>query len=153
MDGDELAYELINQYYKYNVIDTRSKEEFEQFHIPTAINIPLNELSETRFRSYLTQREKVNVFYSDNIDDAKRAYLTSGYYGKANNIALTTTAKEFQNNYFNINTQTDELSKKEQDIFSFRTDAATKLTEINEALLKMDKPVEKKEVRVQGGCS
>ena len=30
MEGDKLAYELMNQYYKYNVIDVRTPEEFER---------------------------------------------------------------------------------------------------------------------------
>ena len=41
MEEDKLAFELMHNYYRYNVIDVRSAEEFKAFHIPTAINIPL----------------------------------------------------------------------------------------------------------------
>ena len=44
IDGDKLAYELVNNYYLYNVIDVRTPQEYKAFHIPTAINIPLAEL-------------------------------------------------------------------------------------------------------------
>ena len=153
MDGDEVANELMNQYYKYNVIDVRSKEEFEQFHIPTAINIPLSELSNLENRSVLNQREKINIFYAGDNEDAQRAYLTAEYFGKAENIAMKTTADQFKKNYFELTTVSENSSKKEKDIYLFRSNAAIKLNEIQEALLKMDQPVEKKVARVQGGCS
>lgn len=152
MDGDELANELINQYYKYNVIDIRSKEEFDQFHIPTAINIPLAELSLIENRSILKQREKVNVFYAGDIQDAERAYLSAQYFGKAENIALKTSASQFQQNYYQVHDITNITSKKEKNTILFRTNAALKLNKINDALMKMNKPVEKKAARVQGGC-
>jgi len=153
MDGDEVAHELMNQYYKYNVIDVRSKEEFEQFHIPTAINIPLAELSNLENRSVFSQREKINIFYAGESVDAQRAYLTAEYFGKAENIVMITTADQFKKNYFELSTVSENSSKKEKDIYLFRSNAAIKLNEIQEALLKMDQPVEKKVARVQGGCS
>ncbi|MCU4165379.1 YeeE/YedE thiosulfate transporter family protein [Carboxylicivirga caseinilyticus] len=153
MDGDELADELISQYYKYNLIDVRSKEDFDKFHIPTAINIPLTELSDIKYRAILKQREKTNIFYAENDNDSKRAYLIAEYFGKAENIALTTSAQEFHKNYFDIESLSENASKREKNIYHFRVSAATKLNEIKEALSKMDKPVEKKVTRVQGGCS
>nr|WP_321452132.1 YeeE/YedE thiosulfate transporter family protein [uncultured Carboxylicivirga sp.] len=153
MDGDEVANQLMNQYYRYNVIDVRSKEEFEAFHIPSAINIPLTDLAKLENRAILRQREKTNVFYASDIPDAKRAYLTAEYFGKAENIAMTTTANQFKTNYFDLPELSENASKQEKTIYLFRSNAAIRLNEIKEALLKMDKPVEKKVARVQGGCS
>ncbi|MCU4173490.1 YeeE/YedE thiosulfate transporter family protein [Carboxylicivirga sp. N1Y90] len=153
MDADKLAYELMHQYYQYNVIDVRSKEAFEKFHIPTAINVPLNELNKQENRYLLQQNIKTNVFYGDDVDNAKRALLISKYYGKAENAALSASANDFNVQFFQIAEQNAPATKDEMNTYNFRVDAATKLTEIAKAVANLDKPVVKKVSRVKGGCS
>ncbi|WP_075591412.1 YeeE/YedE thiosulfate transporter family protein [Labilibacter marinus] len=153
MNADKLAYELMNHYYKYNVIDVRTPEEYKEFHIPTAINIPLEELHQSMNLSTVIQNIKTNVFYGADIYQSQRACMVSKYFGKSDNFALDLTAEEFNKQYFLLSEVDENGSKADVDLFKFRKDAAEKLTEIGEAVANLDKPVEKKASRVAGGCS
>jgi len=152
MEGDKLAYELMHQYYKYNVIDVRSAEEFKAFHIPTAINIPLNKLHEAENLAIIVQNIKTNVFYGASYEQSQRACLVAKYHGKADNFALSSTANEFNSNFFLLSDDPIQANVQ-QDVYLFRKDAAQKLKEIGEAVANLDRPVVKKAKRVQGGCS
>lgn len=152
MDGDKLAFELINQYYQYNMIDVRPAEEFKKFHIPTAINIPLEDLHKQENLSRILQNIKVNVFYGDSFEQAQRACLIAQYHGRADNYVMTITANEFNSNFFMLTTETPD-SKLAHETYIFRKEAGQKLKEIGEAVANLDKPLEIKEKRVKGGCS
>ena len=152
MEGDKLAYELMHQYYQYNVIDVRSAEEFKAFHIPTAINIPLDKLHEAENLAIIVQNIKTNVFYGASYEQSQRACLVAKYHGKADNFALSNTADEFNSNFFLLSDDPIEANV-DQDVYIFRKDAAQKLKEIGEAVANLDRPVVKKVKRVQGGCS
>ena len=153
MDADKLAYELMNQYYKYNVIDVRSPEEFKAFHIPTAINIPLEEMPKSANLALVIQNIKINVFYGADIYQSQRACMVSKYFGKSDNFALDLTADEFNQQYFLLANKDLEGSKTDVDLYKFRKEAGEKLKEIGEAVANIDKPVQKKATRVKGGCS
>jgi hypothetical protein len=64
--ADKLAYEIVNNYYELNIIDVRTPEEFEAFHLPMAINIPFEQMMERQYEPLFRQRLKSNVFYADN---------------------------------------------------------------------------------------
>jgi len=153
MAGDKLAYELMNQYYKFNVIDVRSPEEYNKFHIPTAINIPLEEMDKSSNLHIVIQNLKTNVFYGVDSLQAQRACMISKYFGNSDNFALGLTADEFNKQYFLISEVDPNGTKHEVDIQNFRIEAGKKLNEIGEAVSNLDKPIEKKATRVSGGCS
>lgn len=153
IDSDKLAYELINNYYNFNLIDVRSKEEFEKSHIPTAINIPLEQLDNLEYRPLFRQRIKTNVFYGASINQASRACLLARFHGDNNGLALKENMDEFHNLFYAQPPLGDNPTKQELILKLFREDAARQLDEIEAALSAMSKPVEKKERVVQGGCS
>ena len=153
MEEDKLAFELMHNYYQYNVIDVRSAEEFKAFHIPTAINIPLEELHKTEYINQVVQNIKTNVFYGANFEQAQRACLVAKYHGRAENFALNCTALEFNEDFFLLTDDQAPDNKVDGETFVFRKSAAQKLKEIGEAVANLDKPVVKKAKRVQGGCS
>lgn len=152
IESDKLAYELMHQYYKFNVIDVRSAEEFKEFHIPTAINIPLDKLHNSENIARVVQNIKTNVFYGNSFEQAQRACLVAKYHGKADNFALNSTANEFNTDFFLLSDNEPD-NKADNEIYIFRKDASKKLREIGKAVANLDKPVVKKAKRVQGGCS
>lgn len=154
IDADKLAYELMNNYYAYNLIDIRSKEEYDSFHISTAINIPLEELKNLEYRPMFRQRIKTNVFYGASLKDASRACLLARYHGDVNGLALKENADEFYQLFFSTTTAVQlNPTKQELTLQLFRENAAQKMLEIEAAVSSMSKPVEKKVRVVQGGCS
>jgi rhodanese-related sulfurtransferase len=153
IDSDKLAYELVNNYYAYNVIDVRSKAEYDSFHIATAINIPLNELGNLIYRPLFRQRIKTNLFYGNSMKEASRACLLARYHGDKNGLALREDAAAFRELFYGPVTNDSLLTKHELTVFLFRKDAAQKMREIEVAVSNLSKPVEKKVRVVQGGCS
>ncbi|MGQ1890751.1 YeeE/YedE thiosulfate transporter family protein [Thermophagus sp. OGC60D27] len=153
IDPDQLAFELVNNYYHYNVIDVRSPEEYQQFHIATAINIPLDELHNPAYRELLNQRIQTNVFYGASPLQAKKACLIARYHGNTTSRALNVTADEFKEIFYGQLVMPDNPTKEEQTVILFRQQAALKMNEIENNLASKQKPVKKKITRVQGGCS
>lgn len=153
IDADKLAYELINNYYAYNLIDIRSKEEYDSFHIATAINIPLEQLKNLEYRPLFRQRIKTNVFYGASLNSASRACLLARYHGDVNGLALKENADQFHQLFFLPKALGATPTKQELTIKLFRESAARKMAEIETAVSSMSKPIEKKVRVVQGGCS
>ncbi|MBN2165231.1 MAG: YeeE/YedE family protein [Marinilabiliaceae bacterium] len=153
IDSDKLAFEIINNYYKYNIIDVRSQADYDSFHIATAINIPLNKMVDSEYRNLFNQRIKTNVFYGSSLDDAKRACLLARFHGDDNGLALASTAEQFKTIFFNVQSLGKTYSRKELTIYTFREQASRKMKEIEESVSNISKPVEKKVRVIQGGCS
>lgn len=153
IDADKLAYELINSYFEYNIIDIRPKAEYDSFHIATAINIPLENLAQLEYRPLFRQRVKTNVFYGGDFEDAKRACLLARFHGDDSGLALQETAEVFQQMFFFPENLPMEPTRQQLTVRTFREDAARKMEEIQAAVSAMSQPIEKKVRVVQGGCS
>lgn len=72
---DEVAFELINGNPSIQLIDVRTPAEFEKFHLPGAINIPMADLLLEDWESTLNQDVKTNVLYSNGTIFASQAYI------------------------------------------------------------------------------
>jgi hypothetical protein len=150
MGIDNLISELLNSNNQYNLIDLRSAEEFNKSHIPLALNIPMEEIENYEWQDYFKQKFKTNIFYSDDIEEAKKAYLLSEYIGESKKVILA----EPLSGYFNLLVRDSEhSSKKEITVNEWRLDSHNKLLEKEIFLSKFSAPVKKKISAVQGGCS
>lgn len=69
------------------LIDVRTKEEYEEGHIPNAINVPMEEI-ENRFEEEYPDKEKFYGFYchSGGRSEAVSSFLSSLGYTNAINI-------------------------------------------------------------------
>jgi len=85
---DELADRLVNKDPSIQLIDVRDPDEFEQFSLPGAINIPLNDLLNDQWNAYLNQDLKMNIFYSNGTVEANEAWLITRQLGYENNYIL-----------------------------------------------------------------
>jgi rhodanese-related sulfurtransferase len=150
MTVDNLISELLSNNNQYNLIDVRSKEEFKKTHIPLALNIPLADLENYEWQDYFKQKFKTNIFYSDNIDEAKKAYLLSEYIGESKKVILANSINE----YFDLlETNEKTITKKEQVVSNWRIRSHNELIEKEKFLSKFSAPVKKKANIVKGGCS
>jgi hypothetical protein len=153
IDADKLAYELINNYYEVNLIDVRSPEDYGKYHLPMAINIPFDSITNREWRGYFTQDLKKNVFYSDVDSVAKRACLRARFMGDSDNYVLKQSTEQFKTMFFPEEGFQFAATSKEKELQRFRKSAAEKMKELNESLKNLNKPVKKKVRRIQGGCS
>ncbi len=152
--SDKLAYELTNNYYKINLIDVRTPEAFEAYHLPLAINIPLENMLNSEYRQIFTQHHKINVFYADVETTAKMACLKARFIGKSQNFVLNSSTQEFKSMYFDMSEPLAvDASKEQRSIYNFRVQSGKHIKALEESLKSSSQPIEKKTRKVQGGCS
>ena len=153
ISSDKLADELVNNYYKINLIDVRTKEEFEKDHLPLAINIPLDEFLYRKYEDYFKQKHKTNIFYSNDSITHKEACLTARFVGKSNNLILRETADGFKHIILQAQAPAPNAGKEIYEEYLFRSEAARKLSELQTAFENLNKPVTKEVKKASGGCS
>lgn len=149
---DKLANEIVNNYYKINIVDVRSPEAFKAYHLPFAINIPLEKMTAREWKTILKQKHKANYFYADNQQDAKKAYLFAMNLGDADNYILSEPATGFKKMFTDLVPPAENAGKNEQNIYNFRRKAATDMATLVEALKNSTQPVVAKTTKIKGGC-
>lgn len=152
MSADKLANEIVNNYYAINVIDVRTTEEFEKFHIPMAINMPFDRMMDRQWESILRQRMKTNIFYADSDTLVKMACLKANYIGKSDNFILHETAGEFRQMFFMADAPPPGSSKHLIEVYNFRSQAAAGMQSLVNSLKNIGAPVKKEVTKVRGGC-
>lgn len=154
IDGDKLAFEIVNNYYKWNVIDVRSPEAYKGWHLPLAINIPLDSMMNREWEPLLKQNHKKNIFYADDIMEAQRAFTTSQVLGQADAYILVNTATEFRAMFFDAQKPPLDAGKNLMNLYNFRIKSATEMNELARALERFhSKPKIIKIKKVKGGCA
>ncbi len=153
MNPDKLAFELMNQYYMYNVVDVRTPEEYKAFHIPTAINIPLADLHKSENLGIIVQKVKTNIFYGADSIQSQRACMVSKYFGQSDNYALNINANDFKKQFYLISDLKANGSKEDVELYNFRKEAGNKLKEIEKSVSNINQPIKKKVRKIKGGCS
>jgi len=149
---DKLAVELTNNYQKINLIDVRSPEKFKESHIPLAINIPLDNFFEKRYRSFFKQNYKTNIFYADVDTIAKMACLSAKFMGRSENKILDGSANDFISTVFEPEQPDSTATKRDYNMYEFYRETAVKLDKLQTIMSKFDKPVIKQAKPAAGGC-
>jgi rhodanese-related sulfurtransferase len=85
---DAVAEMIVNKDPSLQLIDVRSKKEFDKYSLPGAINIPLSSLLSTEFEDIFNQGAKMNVFYSNGTLQADEAWMITRQLGYVNNYVL-----------------------------------------------------------------
>jgi hypothetical protein len=154
MDADKLAFELVNNYYKWNVIDVRSPQEYKAWHLPLSINIPLDSILNREWASYFKQSQKKNIFYSDDLNQAKKAFILGSVIGNADEYILSNTAAEFKTMFYSPAPPTEDAAMDVVNLYNFRVSSAKQMNDLAKSLERFySKPKPKKVRKVQGGCS
>jgi len=152
MQVDELTFELVNHAHKYHVIDVRDTTRFNKLSIPTAINIPLEELSDRAWSQLFNQPYKRLIFIGDQPDEVRRAAILAQELGDEDPIIFEPAIARFQQVVFEASLPTNP-DKLQRDRYDYYIRAAKQLRKLEERLKRMQAPVEKKEVVVKGGCA
>ncbi|MDD4143684.1 MAG: YeeE/YedE thiosulfate transporter family protein [Prolixibacteraceae bacterium] len=150
--ADKLANEIVNNYYKFNIIDVRPEQEFEKYHLPMAINIPFGKMMELQYQSVFRQRLKTNVFYADSDTLVRMACLKAKYIGRSDNYILKESVGEFREMFFEAEPPPPNALKSQIDLYNFRTVTAQKMEYLVNSLKNIGAPVKMEPVTVKGGC-
>ncbi len=85
---DEVAHMVVTKDPSLVLIDVRAETEYEKFHLPGAINIPLSSLLDDQWTDYINQDLRYNVFYSNGTVNANQAWMLTRQLGFTNNYVL-----------------------------------------------------------------
>jgi rhodanese-related sulfurtransferase len=85
---DQVADMVVQKDPSLQIIDVRSKDEYDIFHLPGAINIPLNDILSADYEGILNQDVKMNVFYSNGTTQSNEAWMITRQLGYMNNYVL-----------------------------------------------------------------
>ena len=85
---DQVADMLINKDPYLQLIDVRTPEEYDQFHLPGAINVPLDNILSDQWADILDQDLKMNVLYSNGTTHSNQAWMLIRQLGYSNNYVL-----------------------------------------------------------------
>jgi rhodanese-related sulfurtransferase len=156
---DEMANAMINNDPEYQLIDVRTKEEYEKFSLPGAMNIPLDSLFNEEWSLYIDQVARKNVFYCNGTTQASEAWMLTRQKGFQNNYIL----RGGLNNWFATIIEPEEPSAAngEEDIFDYQARLGAKqfftgagAADNASSKKKAKKPVpRRKKKMVAGGCS
>ena len=151
--ADKLAIELTNNYYKINLIDVRNPLKFKEYHLPLAINIPLDSLLNREWQKYFTQKFKTTVFYADTLIEARKAYVIAKSLGDADCYILHENTSEFKHIILDAKISETVTSKEQQQLQQFRAENARIIFDLANRLKKQSEPEKKVTKKVKGGCS
>ena len=85
---DEVAHMIVSKDPSLVLIDVRAETEYEKFHLPGAINIPLSSMLDDQWEDYINQNLRYNVFYSNGTVNANQAWMLPRQLGYKNNYVL-----------------------------------------------------------------
>jgi rhodanese-related sulfurtransferase len=152
ISADKLASEMVSNYYQLNIIDVRSPEEFEAYHLPLAINIPFEQLMERQYEPIFRQKVRNNIFYADSDTLVRMACLKAKFIGKSENLILKESSAEFRKMFFELEEPPVGALKNEIDTYNFRKQSAANMESLVNALKNIGAPVKREVVAVKGGC-
>jgi len=151
--ADKLAMELTSNYYKINLIDVRSPLKFKEYHLPLAINIPLDSMLNREWQKYFSQKYKTNVFYADSPIEARKAYIIAKKSGQADCFILRESTSGFKQIIVDAKVSDTLHSKEQQQLQQFRAENARIIFDLDIRLKKQLEPEKKVTKKVKGGCS
>ncbi len=159
---DELAQWLVEQDPSIRLIDVRNPSDYEAYHLPEAINIPLDVILTEQFEAYFDQDIKMNILYSNGTVAAQQAWMILRQLGYENNYVLQGGLNYWTETIMNPQAPSNLSPNEEIARYSFRKGASQALggasvqsTSITTDQAKSAKPPlirRKKKKAPEGGC-
>jgi rhodanese-related sulfurtransferase len=72
---DAVADMLVKKDPSLVLVDLRSKSDYDQFHLPGAINVPIDNILSEDYAGLFDQDLKMNVLYSNGTTNASQAWM------------------------------------------------------------------------------
>lgn len=166
LSSDNLASFLINQDPSIVLVDIRTENEFNKYHIPTAINIPFEQLMDEVHQTVLNQEKQTIVLYSNDHLLADNAWFLTRNLAYKNIIVLKDGLNGFYNTILNPETPSTIASSEEKELYLLRKASGiffgvpfnnapqkTAPLTIKKPVVKEVEPVKKVKVEIEeGGC-
>jgi rhodanese-related sulfurtransferase len=128
---DQVARMLVSEDSTLQLIDIRPANEFREFSIPGAINIPYTELIGRDPETYLLKGNAKNIFYSNGSLNAGYALILAGGLGYDNCAIIKGGMNEWINTVLNTRFSGDVITARENALFETRKRATRLFSEFN----------------------
>lgn len=160
MSTDEIADAVIQKDPSFQLIDVRAQDEYEKFHLPNAINIPLIDILSDEWADFLDQDVKMNVFYSNGNLKSNEAWMITRQLGFENNYVMQGGLNYWAENIMDPKAPASTSPDDEIAKYDFRKGASMALgggavSTTKSTSTDSPKPViirKKKKKRAAGGC-
>ena len=86
--ADEVAHWLVSKDPSLQLIDVRTPDEFQKYHLESAINIPISAILNDEYRDYVDQGIMMNVLYSNGTIGSHQAWMILRQLGFENNYVM-----------------------------------------------------------------
>jgi len=158
---DVVADMLVQKDPSLRLIDVRTPEEFDDYSMPGAINVPLSNLLADEYTDILHQDAYVNVFYSNGSVYANQAWMITRQLGYENNFVLEGGLNYWFGNILSPEEPSVTSPNEEFAQYDFRKSAAAALggggvvsTETDVPAVKAVKPpvTARAKKKPSGGC-
>ena len=100
INTEKVANSIINEQKDLYLVDVRSAQEYNDFHLPEANNIPLNDILNTSSLKNIVQKNKTTVLYSNGSVNADMAWFFITRYGIDNIYVLNGGLNKFYDDIF-----------------------------------------------------
>lgn len=154
---DRVATLLNNEDEQLQLIDLRSKQEFDKFNIPGAINVPFDQFFNRHPETWLYNPNARYVFYSNNDLNASYALVLAKGLGYENCFVMKGGLNEWFTTVMESSFKGDRITPRENAIFENRKKARQFFTEINSLpdSLKQQFAEAKRQAerKLDGGCN
>jgi rhodanese-related sulfurtransferase len=157
---DQVAKMIVEKDPSLQLIDVRTPDEFDKYHLPGSINIPLTDLLSEEWEGYIDQDVVMNVFYSNGTLKANEAWMITRQLGYLNNYVLQGGMNYWAETI--LNPQKPDITSPDEEIarYNFRKGAGMALGGNIDANMEQsteEAPIPKvkkrpKRKRVAGGC-
>jgi len=124
ISSDDLADRMINKDPSMILVDVRSKNEFQKFTLPGAINVPLENFLNEETLPYLDQNIYDIVLFSNDNFFANEAWLIGNRLGFNNLYVLKGGLNDWFSTIFNPTVPPETANKEAFDLYDFRKAAA-----------------------------
>jgi len=160
MSTDEIADMVVQKDPSFQLIDVRAQDEYEKFHLPNAINIPLIDILSDEWADFLDQDIKMNVFYSNGNLKSNEAWMITRQLGFENNYVMQGGLNYWAETIMDPKAPASTSPDDEIAKYDFRKGASMALgggavSATNTTKKSSSKPVvkrRKKKKRAAGGC-
>ncbi len=121
---DELADRIINQDPSLLLVDVRDVNNFNQYTLPNAVNIPLNKVLDEDSQPYLDQKAYDVVIFSNDNFKSDQAWILCSRLGYENLHVLKGGINEWFNTIINPKEPTENMASNEFELYTFRKAAS-----------------------------
>lgn len=162
---DELAHKLISRDPSFILVDVRDTEHYKNYALPSALNIPMQNLMDEENQLYLNQNQYDVVFYSNDNFHADQAWVLCNRLGYKNLRVLSGGMNQWFSTI--INPKVPDENRPAEDFHRYSTRKAASMyfgvmypdqnlatdTDVEKPAPKKVITVKKKKKRpVEGGC-